>query len=212
MSAGGTPTLKRLGNNIELWMTYLSQPQPWLPDDEQAYRRWVVGLIREQIEVVLDLCVSEASKTPNPDWLNTLIKSWHDWRVKVLTLNYDTLVERAAREVTVGDEPLHLDTEAIYPPYFSNIRSRSGVVAMWGGEPNSTFRYLKLHGSTNWYYSGRADYYGETIFYGDVRPLGKDPTRRDDTLRQLSRDKEVLIIPPVTDKNTYFNNETVRRL
>ena len=28
----------------------------------------------------------------------------------------------------------------------------------------------------------------------------------------MSADKEVLIIPPVTDKLTYFNNETVRRL
>ena len=28
----------------------------------------------------------------------------------------------------------------------------------------------------------------------------------------ISGDKEVLIIPPVTDKLTYFNNETVRRL
>ena len=28
----------------------------------------------------------------------------------------------------------------------------------------------------------------------------------------MSGDKEVLIIPPVTDKLTYFNNETVRRL
>ena len=30
--------------------------------------------------------------------------------------------------------------------------------------------------------------------------------------RMMSMDKEVLIIPPVTDKNSYFNNETVRRL
>ena len=27
--------------------------------------------------------------------------------------------------------------------------------------------------------------------------------------RMMSTDKEVLIIPPVTDKNSHFNNETI---
>ena len=31
-------------------------------------------------------------------------------------------------------------------------------------------------------------------------------------MRLLSKDKETLIIPPVNEKTTYFNNETVKRL
>ena len=71
------------------------------------------------------------------------------------------------------------------------------------GQKINTFSYLKLHGSLNWYYSGRTDFYGETIFYSRVLPR---------PLPELHHDKEMLIIPPVYEKTGYFNNESVRRL
>ena len=75
-----------------------------------------------------------------------------------------------------------------------------------------TFSYLKLHGSTNWYYSGRDDFYGETIFYSYALPWEASNSLNDKAVPRQARDKECLIIPPVTDKLTYFNNETIRRL
>ena len=205
------PALAKLGNNIELWMTYLSQRQPWLEIYEQDYNRSLVGRIREEITSIIDNRISRATKSAAPEWLIELIRAWHDRRASVMTLNYDTLVERATRELKVAEKVPRLMAENLYPPYFSNIRSRSGG-AMWGTEPMKTFSYLKLHGSTNWYYSGRDDFYGETIFYSDVPPLGEDLSEIEQSLRRFSQDKEALIIPPVTEKTTYFNNETVRGL
>ena len=74
-----------------------------------------------------------------------------------------------------------------------------------------TFTYFKLHGSVNWLYSGRENFFGETIFYSDVSPWGSCIADFERDSRLSAEDKQSLIIPPVTEKTTYFNNETVRR-
>ena len=203
--------LARLGNNIELWMTYLSQSQPWLKTPENDRNKAFAGQLREQIKEIIDDRTTSAAQSKPPDWLSRLIRSWHERRATVITLNYDTLIERASRELPIADKIRGIRAEEMYPPYFANIRSRSGV-GLLGGGTIATFSYLKLHGSTNWYYSGRDDFYGETIFYSDVPALGSDLLAEEKALSALSRDKEALIIPPVTEKTTYFNNETVKGL
>ena len=166
--------------------------------------------IRKQIKEIIDTRTATAAQSAAPDWLNRLIRSWHDRRANVLTLNYDTLVERAARELSVTDEIKGISPEQMYPPYFADIRSRTS--ALLSGEEIDTFSYLKLHGSVNWYYSGKDDFYGETIFYSRVPPLGEYHLGEEKALEVHSRDKDTLIIPPVNEKITYFNNETVRGL
>ena len=149
-------------------------------------------------------------QSPVPEWLNELIRQWHTRRVTVITLNYDTLVESASRELKT-DSSSRILPEQMYPPYFANVASRSGT-GLWGEEQLDTFTYYKLHGSTNWYYSGRDVFYGETIFYSDVPPWEPQFSRGELRSHPQAEDKDWLIIPPVTDKLTYFNNETVRHL
>ena len=69
----------------------------------------------------------------------------------------------------------------------------------------------------NWHYSGRENFHGETIFFSDVPEFGPahDEAARhtaSQRLRDTAADKETLLIPPVAEKSTYFNNETVRGL
>lgn len=203
--------LHDLGNDIELWMTYLSQAQPWLKASDNHFNKAFAGQLRKQIEEIIHDRTTVASQSNPPVWLNRLIRSWHEQRAAVITLNYDTLIERASRKLQITDKIKCISAEQMYPPYFANIASRSGV-GLFGGEKVDTFLYLKLHGSINWYYSGRDDFYGETIFYADVPPLGSDYSNQEKALSTLSRDKETLIIPPVNEKTTYFNNETVKGL
>ena len=134
------------------------------------------------------------------------------FRFRVITLNYDTLVERAAGALSNPDvnNGQGIALSQIYPPYFSNIRSRGATLL--GAGKLDTFTYFKLHGSVNWHYSGREDFYGETIFYSDVSPWGPTQDDHEKESRLSARDKETLIIPPVAEKTTFFNNETVRRL
>ena len=205
-----------LGDNIELWMTYLSQPQPWLREPDIYLHRSLGGRIRRSIAAVIEERTAQASASLAPDWLRRLILSWHRREAVIITLNYDTLVEKAARDLKVSENISALLPVDIYPPYFANIASRSGV-GLWGRNSDRTFRLLKLHGSVNWYYSGREEFHGETIFFSDVPEFGPvcdeaahyAATRR---LRDMAADKETLLIPPVAEKTTYFNNETVRGL
>ena len=203
-------TLYALGNDIELWMTYLTQHQPWLKD-EYYYRNMALAAeIRRHIFNVIVNGTKTSMNSSAPDWLLSLIGHWHSQRASVLTLNYDTLVERAAHKIVVNDQAGIL-AESIHPPYFADILARSGEAAL-GELKTDSFLYFKLHGSTNLFYSGRPDFYGETIFMTKAPPWGTNYQSYESGSRLVSADKEVLLIPPVTDKLTYFNNETVRQL
>ena len=203
--------LTDLEDNIELWVTYLSQRQPWLTEYENDSNKSLAGRIRHEIGTVLEEHTARASQNEEPSWLNRLIGSWHREQATVITLNYDTLVERAAKNVQPTEKVSRILAKQMYPPYFSDVQARSGN-GVWGEGSLETFSLLKLHGSINWYYSGRDDFFGETIFFSEDLPVGHETWNNIHFRRPQSRDKEPLIIPPATEKNTYFNNETVRRL
>ena len=203
-----------LGDNFELWMTYLSQPQPWLSQPDIDLHRSLVGRIRQSIVDVIQVRTSEASTAGVPDWLQRLIFSWRQREAIVITLNYDTLVEMAGRDLKASENTSALLPGDTYPPYFADIRSRSGG-GLWGNDSERDFRLIKLHGSINWHYSGRDDFHGETIFYSDVAEFGPASNdtagnSRSRETQEMAADKETLIIPPVSEKSTYFNNETVK--
>ena len=203
--------LSELDENIELWITYLSQRQPWLSDSENDYNGAFARRIREKIFDAIEDYTSVASEDTPPPWLAQLIRSWHHERATVVTLNYDTLIERAAKETQISEKENRILSAHIYPPYFADVQARSGG-SLWGEGSLKTFSLLKLHGSINWYYSGRTQFFGETILFSEDPPRGNTLWESGRFRRQQSRDKEPLIIPPILEKTTYFNNETVRRL
>ena len=203
-------TLYQLGTNIELWMTYLSQSQPWLREEHHFRNKALATEIRRHINDIISECAKSAMESPPPEWLKSLIEEWHSRRATIATLNYDSLVERAAREISVNGHKGIL-AESMHRPYFSDLLARRGD-AQLGEERTGTFSYYNLHGSTNLYYSGRDSFYGETIFRSKAAPWGTEYVGYESYSQGMAGDKEVLIIPPVTDKLTYFNNETVRRM
>ena len=126
------PVLDNLGNNIELWMTYLSQSQPWLKNYENDRNRSIAGRIRQQIKEIINERTSRAAHSVAPDWLNNLIKSWHERQATIISLNYDTLVERAAREPVTIDGIKGLFANEMYPPYFSIYNQDRRLRFGWG--------------------------------------------------------------------------------
>ena len=202
-------TLYDLGNDIELWMTYLSQEQPWLRREHHHRNLALATDIRRHIrDAIVDSTHTAVTSSPPPPWLELLIGQWHSRHAVVITLNYDTLIERAAQCITDDRRGL---AGHMYPAYFTTGVSRSGAFGFAERELE-TFGYYSLHGSTNLYYSGRESFYGETIFRLPAPAWGTQSGERESAWHRNFRDKEALIIPPVTDKLTYFNNETIRRL
>ena len=204
--------LVRMGKNVELWMSYLSQPQPWLRVEQNQYNASVAGVIRRLLRSRIDDLVTETRTVP--EWVRALVAKWHRQQTTVLTLNYDTLVERVARGVMVresdGTERGLLPCD-LYPSYFGYAGARA--FGAWSPTEVKTLALLKLHGSTNWHYSGQPNFYGETILWTKTATIESESERQEEVRQSMQvADKEILIIPPVTEKTTYFKNETVGRL
>lgn len=205
--------LTRMGSNVELWMSYLSQSQPWLSVEQNQYNLSFTGVIRKLIHSHIVDLVSKTNTVPG--WMTRLVYKWYEERVTVISLNYDTLVEYVTADLKVpeyDEVSRSLTAWDVYPRYLVNASTRGASI--WGGQTKDTFKLLKLHGSTNWYYSGQPDFHGENIFY--TFPWGFAPTddesKREVETHAMVSDKEALIIPPVTEKSIYFKNETIGRI
>jgi len=195
--------------NFELYLSYLSQDQPWLTEAENHRNRSEFLTYSEVIGQVLLDAQNQALQEPLPAWLRDLLMKWHQSRAVVITFNYDCLVEKAASELLKVKSGARLDYSELYPvPITSILLRRAGI---FGSDPENTFQLLKLHGSINWYYSGSNMFYGEPIY--DIRlKAGWSPQHGDIVadLKAKAPDKLPLIVPPTATKSAYFNNETIR--
>lgn len=193
--------LEMMDENFAHALSYLEQAKPWLTEADNLRHRALFLEFSRFIAEDLEEIVSDLTKEDHPaipEWFTRLIRYWHEHRCVVLTLNYDTLIETIAAHTRVA-ESRGITARDMYPPLLTDAGLRSGVSD--DGEPLKTFRLLKLHGSTNWYYSGRALAQGEPIYF--VPPRGRDSKTHDQyelRLRSVA-DKYPFLVPPVFDKS-----------
>jgi len=201
------PALNGLSKNFELVLTYLAEEHPWLSEPENLTNRaGFLSASRTLARVILN-AEAEALLDPMPPWLRLLIGQWHSRLVTVITFNYDTLVEKAYTEV-IPPTSGRPDHQELYGVPVSDIRSRTELL---GRRPRETFRYLKLHGSVNWCYSGAPSFFGETIYDLQIQSgWSARAAEAEDDLERKAPEKVHLVVPPTTSKSTLFNNETVR--
>ena len=166
--------LSSLGNNLELWLSYLSQPHPWLGQSSNL-RNQAAGLdITEFLRGILNEKEQVAIQQECPRWLQLLTQYWNTQKTNVISFNYDTLVERAAALIKTSDKS-YLSAGQLYPVQLTLSSRRDAMV--FGDGVVDTFTLFKLHGSINWFYSGAADSTGETIYYTSVDQWGKTDQR-----------------------------------
>ncbi len=198
--------LTQQDNNVETWLTYLSQPNPWLKDLDILANKAAFLEITQVIVRVIQHEEESLLTQDLPSWLCSVLRYWHNNRSHVITLNYDTIVERAASQVIEANGD-HVKLYNIYPQVIATIRSRKGGLVL--DNRLESFQLHKLHGSTNWYYSGVDNFHGEILYYSDVAPWGSDRSWETQS-RRMAADKEALIVPPSFAKAPYFQHETIR--
>ena len=201
-------SLSTLGDNIEIWLSYLSQPHPWLSESENLRNRALALDITGEIEEVLDKKEQSVVQDECPSWLRTLTQHWHETQAGVVSLNYDTLVERA-----VVNNMDKIKAEHIYPVRLELSTKRGGEKAAVSGRmrPVDSFTLSKLHGSTNWYYSGASESTGEVIYYSTIGGWVANSSRESGSKQAVS-DKTPLIVPPTTEKVGFFQHESLKRI
>lgn len=190
-------------------LSYLEHPKPWLSEADNLRHRALFLDFSSVIAELLDQAVRrtlEKGSDRSPVWLGRLIRHWHAGRCVVITLNHDTLIETVASTLELEGGPLL--AHFIYPPLLTDARLRSGDWQPFADR--ETFLLLKLHGSTNWFYSGRAPAFGEPIYF--VNP--RDPAAKDDpAYRRRMRavaDKYPFLVPPIYDQSSLLTHETIR--
>lgn len=200
-----------MSDNFAHALSYLEQAKPWVTEADNLRHRALYLEISNAIARDLDARVAGVADrlcARPPGWLRQLIAHWHRQRCTIVTLNYDTLLETVTSIVPLGRR--RLSAQALYPPLLTDAGARSG--GRPPDDPVRTYRLLKLHGSTNWYYSGRDSAQGEPIYF--VPPParnGRAADRAEHALRlKAVADKYPFLVPPIYDKRALFTHETIR--
>jgi hypothetical protein len=202
-------------DNFAHALSYLEQAKPWVTEADNLRHRALFLDISNAIARDLEETVARAARSLGanaPRWLQELIRYWHTYHCTVATLNYDTLIETVAQHVALPRKERILAAD-IYPLVLTDAGVRTGGPTR--ERQIESFRLLKLHGSTNWYYSGRTSAHGEPIYF--VPPLagGKISERERQLYQQRLRavaDKYPFLVPPIYDKSPLLTHETIRAL
>jgi hypothetical protein len=192
---------------FESWLSFLATDQAWLTEAQNLRNRALFLDVAGRVSDYISTCEDRVLTAPVPPWLLHLVQYWHENQATVITFNYDVLVEKAYTEAvrvpsSPGQGDDYVSATHLYPVPVTPLNARYGSVL--GAGAATTFRLLKLHGSTSWSYSGAASFFGETIYDRGVYPgwrAGRPPGHPD---------KLPLLIPPTSGKSAFFNNEFVR--
>jgi hypothetical protein len=203
--------LLRSGGDLEVLLTYFAEEQPWLDQGatlllRHAFRRatdWLAEEVFSRQQLTLG--------TPPPNWL-PLVRSWHESRVAVVTLNYDLLVESAAETLERGGDSdggarlRYMDLVKFDLPRVRN-RRQSGAMA-FGHDFKPSFKLVKLHGSLNWAHHSDG---GEEVWDSEGVDFFESQERKTwgDVKAEL-RDLQPLIVPPSTGKTRLLTRNWIR--
>lgn len=201
--------LSAFGSDIEIAMTYLAQEHPWLPEAENLRNRATFLDLAFAVRDVLSDAMQETVRERCPSWLIDLINYWTKNHCHVLTLNYDTLVESAARTCT-SIYAAGLWPSMYYPFPMQPADEGRNLFSFEVWEKNPAFTLYKLHGSINWLYSGSPLVPGQTIYHSGLDDLWGGTMQPMPPPRMRHSDKVPLIVPPVADKASYFQHPQLR--
>ena len=194
--------------NIEHLMTVLRGRSPWFNHNDEVSRKSCFGTIVEVVAELIDEKQTEGFGSSHYnyeslDTLGKLINQWKEQRATVITFNYDTVVETKGKDLIESDNQNFL--KRIYVGPFTNLIQRtSGVMDMWG---LNYFFLIKLHGSINWYYSGNENFSGEPIYFD---PLLDNKSQQLAFIAENKADLQPLIIPPLTQKDSFLDHSLLR--
>lgn len=196
--------------SFEDWLSTASQEMPYLDSPDNRQRTADLQLVLSLIATVLEKC-SQSLKTV-PYWAEALIKRWSQEQARIITFNYDVLLEKSINEVQPNiqldckDYQLHGD-ELVFP------RPQTDYAGTWNDSiPRSakegSMQIMKLHGSLNWYWAPD-DQIGPTLRRIPVlKALGNPDVDVNHSTSGLER----FLIPPLSGKSAYYRPYLTRAL
>ena len=199
---------KFTSGNFETYLGQISEDQPYLSTSENLRNR---AVFFEHTKAVRDIVVDAEQRTDSiPDWFYNFISVCHARQSKIITLNYDTLIERSIPELllTTANESRNATAsdilDGIPPNPKTNADSLSVVMR--------SLRLIKLHGSTWWFWVP-TDLTGSTIQRIDPQGYRSESSDEfDSERRRLLPGREPFIIPPISGKGSLYLNPVIKEL
>lgn len=215
--------------DFEGWLSRLALPQPHLTEAETFERRALFARTATAIRQVL-LAAEERDFDPGskpPRWSLELLRLLDVRQTTVITMNYDTIIERLAQCViqpwrhprmlpAEGDVYEHFDPADLFaglpptipPPDMAALNPSAYGAALSRRVP-PTLRLLKLHGSLDWFASPD-DTTGTTLIrWSDRRRL---PSEDPSGLSSHPPGRAPFIVPPDANKSAHLGNPLVREM
>lgn len=193
--------------NIEILLSYLSSNFPWKSEEQNLRDRALYEHIVSKIQKIF--CQLSNDESPNtnrnskkftPLWEYIMQK-----RTPIISLNYDLICEiylslQKCTHPNVYCEGNNIPDYELAKYYRGRITNINNTFDKFD-TTDQVPEIIKLHGSCNWYYSGDELY--SKIYFGDNSSM-----IQKDILGLYSP----YIIPPITDKNIFYKNQTIRYL
>lgn len=187
------PEIKK---DVEALLTYLSTDFPWKSDTTKYENQALYAAISKIIsDKFIALCMQDgANKNIFKEFAQHVTSQENTYNF--ITLNYDLLLENLLKQENVQK----FRYEDFYKYPMVSLGAREGRIR-WGKSQNtdSAPAILKLHGSANWFWAGISA--GDNIYYSD----GSESATAKAGLKPY-------IIPPVMDKNSFYNHVAIRFL
>ena len=221
MPQGPTLTKKRVeGVDFEAWLSRIAEDQPHLSNWENLERRALYAHSATAIRDVLLEAERRAFTSGELErWPYELMRVLDARRTSVITMNYDQVIERLARQTLwvepgvatySGQTPARpVDADDLFdglPPQ----EPASGLMS----SPAATLRLLKLHGSVSWF-AAPNDPTGLTLAQWAPEKAGVDVSEGfddEDIRRRNLPGREPFLVPPSTRKSPYFDNPVIREV
>lgn len=190
-------------NDIEYLLTYLSTDLPWKSEKVKAMNKALYIEITEKIQKnFLDLELhNQTNFTQYADFAKFIGKPENT----IITLNYDLMVEKLIYSI-LDKSYINANKSYIgfykYPILSLKNRYKREETALWGSDEDDKYgkrlpNILKLHGSINWLWAG-------------INPTDQIYYRVGLEDIDYHRDLIPYIIPPVLDKNSFYNNNILK--
>lgn len=208
--------------DFEAWLSRLAVDQPYLSHAENDERRALFARAEEAIRNVL----LEATKValdgdpPSATWLYQLLRVLEVRGATIITMNYDTIIERLEPRVLWpwGSAParpgdagtITLTATRLFgnlPPTLTLCPEDSMAFPSYSSipypRPTQPLRLIKLHGSIDWF-AARRDTTGEPL----IRWAPTDEAGASDH----PPGREPFLVPPDANKSHYYDNPILREL
>jgi len=201
------PDFSKSKMSFEHWLSWLAEKQPY--ESEREYYSHLANFSRIQ-SLIGDLLRQRQGKVlerPIPEWLSMFAQLLHESEATVITLNYDSLLEKAFEKLRMPNEfggaATRLDLTKIFPQQWGRMYTDS--IKQYSS--TKTFDLYKLHGSFDWFWVP-GDITGSSLEIVEIATSEIDQERKAN--RAARGGKQEFIVPPTHAKSQFLTNAKMR--